>query len=158
MIRTAPIIRVEAADPGDEAARALLDALSRTLEALTGASGRASFDPDDVRGAGACFLLAHGPEGEALGCGGYRPLEPGVAEIKRMYAVPGSRGVGAALLVALERRARSDGYETVRLETRRVNSRAVAFYERSGYVRIAAYGRYIGRSDAACFGKSLQDG
>ena len=46
----------------------------------------------------------------------------------------------------------------IRLETRRVNSRAIAFYERSGYGRIAAYGRYIGRPDAVCFGKRLQEG
>lgn len=92
-----------------------------------------------------------------MGCGGYRPLEPGVAEIKRMYARPGTRGVGAALLAALERRARADGYAAVRLETRRVNGRAVAFYARSGYAPVLAWGRYIGRPDAACFGKSLRE-
>lgn len=80
-----------------------------------------------------------------------------MAEIKRMYSVPGSRGVGAAVLTVLEDRARADGYAAVKLETRRVNSRAVAFYERSGYARIAPYGRYIGRADAVCFGKSLQE-
>lgn len=124
---------------------------------ITGASGRASFDPDDVRGAGACFLIARDASGAALGCGAYRPLEPGVAEIKRMYAKPGTRGVGAALLAALEQRARADGYVAVWLETRRVNRRAVAFYVRSGYAPIAPYGRYVERPDAACFGKSLQE-
>lgn len=152
------MIRVEVADPDDAEAQALLDALSATLEALTGASGRASFDPGDLRGPGACFLLARGPGGEPLGCGGYRRLGAGVAEIKRMYSIPGSRGVGAALLAALEHRARSDGYAAVRLETRRVNGRATAFYDRSGYARVPAYGRYIGRADAVCFGKRLREG
>ncbi|WP_332676761.1 GNAT family N-acetyltransferase [Brevundimonas sp.] len=111
-----------------------------------------------MRGSGAGFLLARDASGAALGCGGYRPLEPGVAEIKRMYAAPGTRGVGAALLAALEDRARADGYAEIRLETRRVNGRAVAFYDRSGYARIAPYGRYVGRADAVCFGKPLRQG
>ena len=42
---------VERADPGCADALALIDALSDTLTALTGASGRASFEPADVRGA-----------------------------------------------------------------------------------------------------------
>jgi GNAT superfamily N-acetyltransferase len=92
-----------------------------------------------------------------VGCGAYRPLMPGVAEIKRMYAAAGTRGVGAVLLAALEQRARADGYAEARLETRRVNARAIAFYERSGYAPVAPWGRYIGRPDAVCFGKSLRD-
>ena len=90
-----------------------------------------------------------------MGCGAYRPLTPGVAEIKRMYAAPGTRGVGAAVLAALEQRARADGYGETRLETRRVNVRAVAFYDRSGYAPVAPWGPYVGRPDAVCFGKAL---
>ena len=50
------------------------------------------------------FLVARDATGEAVGCGGVRPLEPGVAEVKRMYVVPDRRGSGVAtvLLRALE--------------------------------------------------------
>jgi len=48
---------------------------------------------------------------------------------------------------------RTSGYG---FETRLVNARAVAFYERRGYARIANYGRYRGNDAAACFGKALR--
>src|SRR4051794_14445276 len=50
-------------------------------------------------------------EGEIVGCGALRELEPGVAELKRMYirrAFRG-RGLGRALLESLEREAAATG-------------------------------------------------
>ena len=150
-----PGLRIEDCDPDHIVARTLLNALSDTLALLTGSSGRASFDPVDVRGPGAGFLVACADNGQPLGCAAWRPLEPGVAELKRMYAAPGTRGVGSALLAAVENRTRADGYAALWLETRRVNTRATAFYERSGYTPIPAFGKYLGRPDAICLGKRL---
>lgn len=141
------------ADPATPDAVVLLAELSTVLSALTGASGNASFDLADVRDPRACFVLAC-IDGVAVGCGALRPLSPYVAELKRMYARPGS-GAGSALLAHLEARASGLGYREVRLETRRVNVRAVRFYERHGYRRIDNYGRYAGVAAAVCFGKSL---
>jgi ribosomal protein S18 acetylase RimI-like enzyme len=147
---------IESCRPDHPDAIALLDRLSATLAALTGASGRASFDPADVVGPGAAFVIARDDAATAVGCGGYRPVEPGIAEMKRVYAAPGTRGLGAALLAHLERRAIADGYRAIRVETRAVNQRAVRFYERHGFRRIANYGRYVGRPEAVCFEKSLE--
>ncbi|WP_346900410.1 GNAT family N-acetyltransferase [uncultured Roseibium sp.] len=144
-----------AADPGHPDAACLMDRLSETLQEITGDSGRSSFDPDEVRNAGSLFVIARDGDGNALGCGAYRPLQPRIAELKRMYAVPGSRGVGLAILRYLERQARADGYEGLWLETRRVNDRAVRFYERNGYARIPNFGKYAGRPEAVCFEKRL---
>lgn len=142
------------ADPGAPDALALLTGLSAALAALTGASGNASFDAADVRTARACFVLAYA-DGVAVGCGALRPLSRDVAELKRMYARPGSAGVGSALLTHLESRASNLGYTQIWLETRKVNARAVRFYERRGYRRIDNYGRYAGVDAAVCFGKAL---
>jgi ribosomal protein S18 acetylase RimI-like enzyme len=57
------------------------------------------------------------------------------------------------LLAALERQALAFGYRAVWLETRRVNVRAVAFYEKHGYRVIPNFGKYAGRPDAVCLGK-----
>ena len=149
------MIRIAAADPSHDDARPLLDALSDTLRRITGSSGRASFSDDDVRGARACFLLARDEQGRAVGCGALRPLDGDAAELKRMFARPGTQGVGHALLEALEERARQLGYRVMRLETRRVNQRALAFYARHGYCPIANYGRYQGRDEAVCMEKAL---
>jgi ribosomal protein S18 acetylase RimI-like enzyme len=70
-------------------------------------------------------------------------------------ADPDSAGAGAALLAHLERQAALFGYHELWLETRRINSRALAFYEKHGYGRIPNYGKYIGRDDAVCLGKRL---
>ena len=142
------------ADPESDDARLLIAELNAALAAMCGDSGAGSFDPADVRGPGAVFLVVRGADGSALGCGSLRPLASGVAELKRMYARPGS-GAGLALLTALEAQAVGFGYRAVWLSTRRVNARALAFYARNGYVPVENYGRYVGRSDSVCLGKHL---
>lgn len=126
-----PGVVVEASHPLRPEARALLDALSRTLQDLTGSDGRAGFadwrdDPGHV------FLVAR-LQGEPVGCGALRPLEPGAAEIKRMYAGRPGAGVGAAVLAALEASARAQNLKTLRVRTRQANDRAVRFYQRHGF-------------------------
>lgn len=148
----------EAASPDCAAAVALMAALSDTLAAITGDSGRASFDAQDVRGARACFVIARNGQGDAAACGALRPLADDVAEIKRMYAVPGNAGAGSAVLAHLEREAVRLGYQQVWLETRVVNTGAVAFYEKRGYTRMPNYGKYVGRTEAVCFRKQLGGG
>lgn len=148
-------MKIEPADPTSPESRQLLAALSQTLQALTGSSGTASFDVSDVQVDRACFVVARQGTGEAVGCGALRPLAPGIAELKRMYAAPGTQGVGLALLTYLEQQARDFGYEQLWLETRRVNEHAVRFYGRHGYVVIDSFGRYVGRPEAVCLGKRL---
>ena len=133
---------IAAVDPDAPDARALLAELGAALAAITGSDGTASFDAADVRDPRSCFLVAYAPDGSAAGCGALRPLDDRVAELKRMYARPGS-GAGTHLLAALERQAQAFGY------------RAVAFYARHGYAVIPNYGKYAGRPDAVCLGRDL---
>ena len=148
------MLKLELADPDSLEARALIAELSAALGAITGNSGASTFNADDVRGPRAAYVLARGADGTALGCGALRPLTAQVAELKRMFARPGS-AAGAALLAMLEQRAVALGYREVWLETRHVNTRAVGFYQRHGYQRIDNYGGYIGRAECACLGKML---
>jgi GNAT superfamily N-acetyltransferase len=148
-------IQLHAEDPAAPESVLLMEELSTALEAITGDSGKASFNADDVRGPMACFVVARDGGGAAIGCGAFRPLEPGVAEIKRMYARHGTSGVGSAVLRFLEQEAQALGYQAVWLETRLVNRRAVDFYAARGYTRIANYGKYIGNPLAVCFEKQL---
>jgi GNAT superfamily N-acetyltransferase len=148
-------IQLQQEDPSAPDSLRLMDELSTTLEAITGDSGKASFDADDVRGPSACFVVARDGNGTAVGCGAFRPLQPGVAEIKRMYARHGTTGVGSVVLRFLEDEAAALGYQAIWLETRLVNRRAVDFYEARGYARIANYGKYIGNPLAVCFEKQL---
>ena len=148
-------VTIARGDPRSADAALLLDVLSRTLARITGSSGKASFDIADVEVPRSLFLVAYDRDRRPVGCGSYRPHSPSEAEIKRMLALPGTRGVGAALLAALEQAALDDGYRTAICETRRVNEGAVAFYARHGYAVIPNFGRYEGRPEAVCFGKPL---
>ena len=149
------MISVATASPHEPDSLALLDLLSVTLAEITGSDGRASFDPADVEQDGAIFAIARDTAGKAVGCGAFRKLSGEVCEIKRMYAQPGTKGVGAAVIAFLEEEAQKLGYTEAWLETRRVNTRAIRFYESHGYRRISNFGKYAGREEAVCFAKTL---
>lgn len=147
-------ITITLCDPADVACLQLQDALSDYLQALTGSSGRASFDasafgPQDF------FLLARDANNRAVGCVALRELEAGIGEIKRMFACPGTKGVGAQLLHELEHQAQARGFQQLWLETRKINQRAVEFYLRNGYQVRENYAHYAGRPEAVCFEKQL---
>jgi len=73
--------------------------------------------------------------GRAIGCGGLRTIEPGVAEIKRMFVSQRYRrnGHGRRLLRELERIAVERGQDRVRLLTTEVLSEARRLCAAEGY-------------------------
>jgi GNAT superfamily N-acetyltransferase len=85
---------------------------------------------------------AHGPP---VACGGLRLIPwrdgPPVAELKRMYVVPGARGHGVArrLLVALQGAAATLGCSQVVLDTAAELTEALGLYRRAGYQSIPRY-------------------
>lgn len=80
-------------------------------------------------------------DGEPVGAVGLRHLEEGVAELKRMYVRPASRGKGAgrALATRALETARRLGYGAVRLDTAAEMTTAIAIYCALGFVPIPAY-------------------
>jgi GNAT superfamily N-acetyltransferase len=83
-------------------------------------------------------LYAHG---EAVGCGGVRELEPGIAEIKRMFVTAGARrrGHGRRLLHELEAAALAAGQDRVRLYTTDVLVEARELYASAGYRLLSSH-------------------
>ncbi|GAA2795720.1 GNAT family N-acetyltransferase [Crossiella cryophila] len=87
------------------------------------------------------LLVAVAESGELAGTGAVRTLEPGVAEIKRMYVRPAWRGqgVGSRLLDGLlDQAARLDA-STIRLDTARFMADAQGMYQSRGFVRRDPY-------------------
>jgi GNAT superfamily N-acetyltransferase len=90
--------------------------------------------PEAFADAGAAWLVAY-EDGRPVGCGGLRPLAPGVGEIKRMFVTGRARGRGhgRTLLRELERRAAACGQRRLRLLTNEVLWEAIGLYESEGY-------------------------
>jgi ribosomal protein S18 acetylase RimI-like enzyme len=80
-------------------------------------------------------------DGVALGMGGLRRSEDGVAELKRVYVQPAGRGqgLGEAVTRRLMADARAFGYARLRLDTLPFMGPAQALYESLGFVDCAPY-------------------
>lgn len=85
------------------------------------------------RPAGAMLLAM--VDGEPAGCIMYHRLEPGVAEVKRLFVLPAARGmgIGQALVSHMLAHAAQDGYTTVRLDTARFLEAAIRLYRKAGF-------------------------
>jgi putative acetyltransferase len=145
---------IESTTPDEPECAALIEALSAHLGASYGRDGKASFGLWDKTDPRAVFVLAR-RGGAPAGCGAIRPLDATTGEIKRMYAVPGFKGAGSAVLLWLEAEAKALGYRVLKLETLKANSGAIAFYLRHGYEVCDNFGQYIGRDECVCLSKTV---
>lgn len=92
-----------------------------------------------------------------VACGGIRPYEGDVAEVKRVFVSPDYRGQGISRLMMriLEDRAREKGFRTLILETNHLLIPACRLYDSLGYVVIDNYGPYVDMPESLCMGKTL---
>lgn len=91
--------------------------------------------PGSYRDRGGEFWVA---DGDAIvGTCGLFPVEPGSYELRKMYLLPGARGLGLGrrLFDASLAWARAHGGRRIVLDTVEEMTRAIAFYEARGFVR-----------------------
>jgi ribosomal protein S18 acetylase RimI-like enzyme len=113
--------------------------------------------PEEYEGRGGAFLVGV-LDGRIVAMGGVRPVAGAScprAELRRMRVHPGfqRRGLGAALLGALESEAARLGCRELRLETAAIQTAARGLYERNGY-RVTGRGR-VGGLDTLVYEKAL---
>jgi ribosomal protein S18 acetylase RimI-like enzyme len=141
---TASMVHVDVYDPRHPFARACVAAYSAELAARF----EAGFDPDlsisaaeDELTVPAGLFLVATLHGEPVGCGALKLHGRRPAEAKRMWVNPQARGLGLGrrLLSELEAQARAHGARTVRLETNRTLTEAIAMYRAAGYREVAAF-------------------
>jgi GNAT superfamily N-acetyltransferase len=140
----------------DEVAADLVEQVQQEYVARYGGRDDAPVDPGEFSPPRGLFLVAV-LDGTAVGCGGWRDLGDGRAEIKRMFTTPAARGRGVAraLLAELERTAAAAGHGRVVLETGLAQPEAMRLYAAAGYDPIEGFGHYAGRPLSRAFGKRL---
>ena len=136
------MVEVRRVDGGHPDARALVEAMVAELKRTfpPGLPGPPPPTAEEMSSPRGCYAVLY-EGGRAVAGGGLRELEPGVAEIKRMYVVPEarSRGLARRLLEELETAARDLGYARVRLDTGDPQPHARALYRSAGYREIDNY-------------------
>ena len=136
-------LRIDALPATHPDAVALLDAFVAEVRARLGEFDPArsvSADPDEMAPPRGAFLVLY-DGGAPVACGGIKTLEPGVAEVKRMFVAREARGRGhgRVLLAALEDAARAMGAARVVLDTAAPLVEAHRLYAASGYRDVAPY-------------------
>ena len=96
-------------------------------------------------------------QGEAIGCGAFKPYASDLVEVKRMFVRPGHRGKGVAatLLQEVEHWALELGYTGCVLETGKRQPEAIGLYQKCGYRFVPNYGPYVGIENSVCLHKAL---
>jgi len=113
-------------------------------------------EPAEFRLSGGYFVLARA-EGKLTGCGAFRPLSRSTVEIKRMFVRHCFRGkgIGVAMLRALEAEAKVQGFTESILKTAIRMPEAIALYRSCGYQMTEPYGQYIGSVRSVCMRRVL---
>jgi GNAT superfamily N-acetyltransferase len=138
-------IAISLADPHDPAALACVGAYYRLLADVVPGTRPDMFtlplpDPETYRPPQGAFLIAWSDD-LPVGCVSLRPLEPGVAEVKRLWVDPIARGQGLArrLMRQIEARARDLGYDRLKLDSNTVLTEAIALYRSDGWQETPPY-------------------
>jgi GNAT superfamily N-acetyltransferase len=132
------VIELRREPPDGPAALALWDEYMALVRERLGDAFQPTEDifatASDFDGPGAAWIVLY-EDGEPVGCGGLRALEPHTGEIKRMFVTAGARrrGHGRRLLGELEAIAAAAGQRRIRLYTTTVLVEARALYETAGY-------------------------
>lgn len=139
-------VEIRDADPSDPAVLSCLAAYYRLLAERVAGVTPESLPlplPDAERyrapDGGACLVAWS--DDLPVGCVSLRRLEPGVAEVKRLWVDPVARGLGLGrrLMRAIEARARDLGYAHARLDSNTALTDAIAMYRGDGWTETAPY-------------------
>jgi GNAT superfamily N-acetyltransferase len=132
---------VDHPDAADLLRRYFTDIVGRYYgrDATTAEVDDAMADDDPSNDLPLLLIARHG--GEPAACAGLRLVEPGLAEIKRVFVRLEFRGRGAGgrLLAAIEEAAAELGVTTLRLDTRHDLVEARGLYAKHGYREVPAF-------------------
>ena len=137
-------------------AQELIEQVQQEYVQRYGGRDAAVVEPAEFLSPAGLFLVAE-IDGVPAGCGAWRSLPTGPAEIKRMYVTPSfrRRGLAQVIVAELEAGAARAGHGAVVLNTGTEQPEAIALYERLGYRPVPGYGVYACAPGAVFLGKPL---
>jgi DNA-binding MarR family transcriptional regulator/GNAT superfamily N-acetyltransferase len=141
---TAGIVEIRPVDPNHPDARRCIEAyfaeLDRRSPSPFDPTAGVTAEPHELRPPAGLMLLAYLRD-EPVGCGALKHHPDSPSDIKRMWVAQSVRGlgVGRRLLAELEARARDHGARSVRLDTNRNLTEALAMYRNAGYVEVPRF-------------------
>ncbi len=96
-------------------------------------------------------------DGQAIGCGCFKPFDNETVEIKRVFLQKNfrSNGIADVILKELEKWAAELGFRSAVLETGKGQPEAIRFYTKQGYTPIPNYGQYVGNENSVCMQKMI---
>jgi putative acetyltransferase len=152
------ILEIERGDLDSFDARRLLSRLDEYLGSLYSPEDNfIELEPAEVEPGRGTFLIAR-VDGRPVGCGAMRWLDQmKAAELKRLFVEPLSqhRGIGSALLDALESAARSLGASRVVGETGDLQPDVLRLLEHRGYSQIPCFGQYANSPRSICMERMI---
>jgi len=153
-MRNTPVIKK--ADPASPEARAMIEALWEEIETRYGFKAPNPFDPVSFEGTRSGFWIAF-VNNEPVGSIAIAPLSEHEAELDIMYVAPFFRGSGIAkeLMASLEQHAKENDLIIIKLRAGLPQPEALRFYQKMGFTRIPAFGKWINDSTAICFEKKI---
>ena len=135
-------IKISRGDPRHPDATDLLKRSHALMERLFPPEDNFYLDVDALCGRDIRFFVAK-EHGRILGVGALA-LRDGYGEVKAMFTRESARGRGIAamLLAEIEKEAREEGYDLLRLETGNSLEAAHRAYRKAGFTLIGAFGDY----------------
>lgn len=145
--------------PLQEDVRELVRALNDNLNPLSPKQFQFQMTVEQMADPATTLFVARDEAGRAVGMGALRVETSQLAEVKRMFTVPEvrGRGVGSAILAAVEALARQKGISELKLETGEGPGfePAQRLYANAGFRRCGAFLDYPDSGYSAFFEKRL---
>jgi len=94
-------------------------------------------------------------DNEPVGCGAIFPLNKECTELKRFYVRMNYRrkGIASEILVFIEKEAKKQGYNKIKLETGPNQPESLHLYKKFGYYEIDKFGEYTNSKYSICLEK-----
>jgi DNA-binding MarR family transcriptional regulator len=141
---TAAMVEIRPVDPAHPDARSCIRSyfaeLDRRSDSGFDPAAGIPAEPHELRPPAGVLLVAY-LRSQPIGCGAVKHHDDAPSEIKRMWVAESARGLGLGrgLLSELETWAAGRGARTLRLETNRALTEAIALYRSAGYLEVPAF-------------------